>query len=135
MFLCSAFANHGGTVTSCSLYAHPGYAEICILHRIWSTVALGTYELAFLINIKKTLMPSKLVKPDVREWCPPHMVCMFSLDMGSGSAQGNFLGYFQSLPLWVGQPILILSPFVEDPQQCRGDIALRPSFGPPTRQG
>ena len=49
----TSMGNHGGTVTSCSPYAHPGYAEICILHRTWSTVALGTYELAFLIK-KKT---------------------------------------------------------------------------------
>ena len=32
--------------------AYPGFAEICILHRTWSTVALGTYELAFLIKKK-----------------------------------------------------------------------------------
>ena len=37
---------------SCSPYAHPGFAEICILHRTWSTVALGTYELAFWIKKK-----------------------------------------------------------------------------------
>ena len=29
---------------------------------------------------------------------------------GSVSVQGIFLGYFQSLPLWVRQPILIVSP-------------------------
>ena len=46
----TSMGNHGGTVTSCSPYAYPGYAEICILHRTWSTVALGTYELAFLIK-------------------------------------------------------------------------------------
>ena len=45
--------NHGGTVTSCSPYAYPGFAEICILLRTWSTVAPGTYELAFLIKKKK----------------------------------------------------------------------------------
>ena len=45
--------NHGGTATSCSPYAHPGFAEICILHRTWSAVALGTYELAFLIKKKE----------------------------------------------------------------------------------
>ena len=49
----TSMGNHGGTVTSCSPYAHPGYAEICILHRTWSTVALGTHELAFLIIKKK----------------------------------------------------------------------------------
>ena len=48
----TSMGNHGGTVTSCSPYAHPGYAEICILHRTWPTVALGTYELAFLIKKK-----------------------------------------------------------------------------------
>ena len=42
----TSMGNHGGTVTSCSPYAHPGFAEICILHRTWSAVALGTYELA-----------------------------------------------------------------------------------------
>ena len=49
----TSMGNHGGTVTSCSPYAYPGFAEICILHRTWSTVALGTYELAFLIKKKK----------------------------------------------------------------------------------
>ena len=49
----TSMGNHGGTVTSCSPYAYPGFAEMCILHRTWSTVALGTYELAFLINKKK----------------------------------------------------------------------------------
>ena len=48
----TSMGNHGGTLTSCSPYAHPGFAEICILHRTWSTVALGTYELAFLIKKK-----------------------------------------------------------------------------------
>ena len=47
----TSMGNHGGTVTSCSPYAYPGFAEICILLRTWSTVAPGTYELAFLINI------------------------------------------------------------------------------------
>ena len=46
----TSMGNHGGTVMSCSPYAYPGFAEICILHRTWSTVALGTYELAFLIK-------------------------------------------------------------------------------------
>ena len=46
----TSMGNHGGTVTSCSPYAYPGYAEICILHQTWSTVALGTYELALLIK-------------------------------------------------------------------------------------
>ena len=46
----TSMGNHGGTVTSCSPYAHPSLAEIYILHRTWSTVALGTYELAFLIK-------------------------------------------------------------------------------------
>ena len=49
----TSMGNHGGTVTSCSPYAYLGYAEIRILHRTWSTVALGTYELAFLIKKKK----------------------------------------------------------------------------------
>ena len=48
----TSMGNHGGTVMSCSPYAHPGFAEICILHRTWSTVALGTYELALLIQKK-----------------------------------------------------------------------------------
>ena len=48
----TSMGNHGGTVTSCSPYAHPGFAEICILHRTWSAVALGTYELAYLIKKK-----------------------------------------------------------------------------------
>ena len=48
----TSMGNYGGTVMSCCPYAHPGYAEICILHRTWSTVALGTYELAFLIKKK-----------------------------------------------------------------------------------
>ena len=48
----TSMGNHGGTVMSCSPYAHPGFAEICILHRTWSTVTLGTYELAFLIKKK-----------------------------------------------------------------------------------
>ena len=49
----TSMGNHGGTVTSCSPYAYPRFAEICILLRTWSTVAPGTYELAFLIK-KKT---------------------------------------------------------------------------------
>ena len=49
----TSMGNHGGTVTSCSPYAYPGFAEICILLRTWSTVAPGTYELAFLIQKKK----------------------------------------------------------------------------------
>ena len=56
----TSMGNHGGTVTSCSPYAYPGYAEICILHRTWSTVALGTYELAFLIKKKNTLLSHRL---------------------------------------------------------------------------
>ena len=48
----TSMGNHGGTVTSCSPYAYPGFAEICILHRTWSTVAPGTFELAFLIKKK-----------------------------------------------------------------------------------
>ena len=51
----TSMGNHGGTVTSCSPYAYPGFAEICILLRTWSTVAPGTYELAFLIKKKKIL--------------------------------------------------------------------------------
>ena len=31
---------------------------------------------------------------------------------------------------WARQPILILFPFVGDPGECRGDIALPPTFGP-----
>ena len=50
----TSMGNHGGTVMSYSPYAHPGFAEICILHRTWSTVALGTYELAYLIKKKKS---------------------------------------------------------------------------------
>ena len=48
----TSMGNHGGTVTSCSPYAYPGFAEICILLRTWSTEAPGTYELAFLIKKK-----------------------------------------------------------------------------------
>ena len=51
----TSMGNHGGTVTSCSPYAYPGFAEICILLRTWSTVAPGTYELAFLIKKKKKI--------------------------------------------------------------------------------
>ena len=51
----TSMGNHGGTVTSCSPYAYPGFAEICILLRTWSTVAPGTYELAFLIKKKHEL--------------------------------------------------------------------------------
>ena len=64
--------------------------------------------------------------------CKAHtnvVACMRGKYGGSVSAQGNFLGYFRSLPQWVRQPILILSPFVGDPRECRGDIALPPSFG------
>ena len=46
----TSMGNHGGTVTSCSPYAYPGFAEICILLRTWSNVAPGTYELAYLIK-------------------------------------------------------------------------------------
>ena len=49
----TSMGNHGGTVTSCSPYAYPGFAEICILLRTWSTVTPGTCELAFLIKKKK----------------------------------------------------------------------------------
>ena len=52
----TSMGNHGGTVTSCSPYAYPGFAEICILLRTWSTVAPGTYELAFLIKKKKDVL-------------------------------------------------------------------------------
>ena len=48
----TSMGNHGGTVTSCSPYAYPGFAETCMLLRTWSTVAPGTYELAFLIKKK-----------------------------------------------------------------------------------
>ena len=37
----TSMGNHGGTVTSCSPYEYPGFAEICILLRTWSTVAHG----------------------------------------------------------------------------------------------
>ena len=50
----TSMGNHGGTVTSCSPYAYPGFAEICILLRTWSTVAPSTYEPAFLIKKKGT---------------------------------------------------------------------------------
>ena len=49
----TSMGNHGGTVTSCSPYAYPGFAEICILLRTWSAVARGTYELAFLIKKRR----------------------------------------------------------------------------------
>ena len=52
----TSMGNHGGTVTSCSPYAYPGFAEICILLRTWSTVTPGTCELAFLIKKKKRLV-------------------------------------------------------------------------------
>ena len=51
----TSMGNHGGTVTSCSPYAYPGFAKIRILLRTWSTVVPGTYELAFWIKIKKKL--------------------------------------------------------------------------------
>ena len=35
----------------------------------------------------------------------------------------------------VRQPHLILFPFVRDLRECRGDVAIPPSFGPPRRQG
>ena len=64
----TSMGNHGGTVTSCSPYAYPGFAEICILLRTWSTVALGTYELAFLIkkNVSHTPSPAAPVKRRVQ---------------------------------------------------------------------
>ena len=55
----TSMGNHGGTVTSCSPYAYPGFAEICILLRTWSTVTPGTCELAFLIKKKKNLPLTK----------------------------------------------------------------------------
>ena len=55
----TSMGNHGGTVTSCSPYAYPGFAEICILLRTWSTVAPGTYELAFLIKKKNSPSPQR----------------------------------------------------------------------------
>ena len=62
----TSMGNHGGTVTSCSPYAYPGFAEICILLRTWSTVAPGTYELAFLIKKKNRFyqipLPSLLLR-------------------------------------------------------------------------
>ena len=57
----TSMGNHGGTVTSCSPYAYPGFAEICILLRTWSTVAPGTYELAFLIKKKKRWLSKSAV--------------------------------------------------------------------------
>ena len=58
----TSMGNHGGTATSCSPYAHPSFAEICMIHRTRSTVALGTYELAFLIKKDAMLIraPHKL---------------------------------------------------------------------------
>ena len=64
----TSMGNHGGTVTSCSPYAYPGFAEICILHRTWSTVALGTYELAFLIK-KKRYVTGNLPIPHPKHNC------------------------------------------------------------------
>ena len=66
----TSMGNHGGTVTSCSPYAYPGFAEICILLRTWSTVAPGTYELAFLIKKKKRYADG------VRAWLHRHMVSL-----------------------------------------------------------
>ena len=53
----TSMGHHGGTVTSCSPYAYPGFAEICILLRTWSTVTPGTCELAFLIKKKNPQLP------------------------------------------------------------------------------
>ena len=72
----TSMGNHGGTVTSCSPYAYLGFAEICILLRTWSTVAPGTYELAFLIKKKKKIPPPHMgdhhlmtvPSPDVGGW-------------------------------------------------------------------
>ena len=58
----TSMGNHGGTVTSCSPYAYPGLAEIRIVLRTWSTMAPGTYELAFLIKKKKTAVASRATK-------------------------------------------------------------------------
>ena len=73
----TSMGNHGGTVMSRSPYAHPGSAEICILHGTWSTVALGTYELAFLIKKKgKRLLGcvfSGGASDKVREWVVKEM--------------------------------------------------------------
>ena len=65
----TSMGNHGGTVTSCSPYAYLGFAEICILLRTWSTVAPGTYELAFLIKKKKKVM--------FAPWLPGHALCFW----------------------------------------------------------
>ena len=68
----TSMGNHGGTVTSCSPYAYPGFAEICILLRTWSTVTPGTCELAFLIKKKK--------KQTGVVWC-----CMQSVAMATAA--------------------------------------------------
>ena len=71
----TSMGNHGGTVTSCSPYAYPGFAEICILLRTWSTVTPGTCELAFLIKKKKIIRGSlrahSRVSPPFRPLFPP----------------------------------------------------------------
>ena len=36
---------------------------------------------------------------------------------------------------WLRQPILILFPFVGYPRECRGNVALPPTFGPARRHG
>ena len=67
----TSMGNHGGTVTSCSPYAYPGFAEICILLRTWSTVAPGTYELAFLIKKKKIFGCLAVLETHALRYPPP----------------------------------------------------------------
>ena len=67
----TSMGNHGGTVTSCSPYAYPGFAEIFILLRTWSTVTPGTYELAFLIKKKKVQTPWAGGHPPLDGTCAP----------------------------------------------------------------
>ena len=47
--------NHGGAVMSCSPYAHPGFAEICICIELGPQRSLAHYELAYLIKKKKRM--------------------------------------------------------------------------------
>ena len=35
----------------------------------------------------------------------------------------------------VGEPLLILFPFVGDPRECRDYVPILPCFGPPRRHG
>ena len=80
----TSMGNHGGTVTSCSPYAYPGFAEICILLRTWSTVAPGTYELACLIK-KKKISP----RPGTAGQREPHLLLVFPLRGSKWRLQGS----------------------------------------------